>query len=184
MLQFLKDLFEKLFLGKQSTDTEVHLNIPPEEHPDVDTPPSLESHQKKVLAIAEKEIGVKEGKGAKSIEKYHAFATKDNKVGASQSVPWCASFVCYCLEMAGLQSTNSKSARSYESYGKSTLSPVPGDIAVFWRGTKNSGKGHVSFFIGYDNSGNIKCLGGNQGDEVCVAVYDKSRLLGFRTYAG
>ena len=140
--------------------------------------------QERVYALAKLELGVKEFKAGsnKVIEKYHAYATADNKKGSDDSIPWCASFVCYCLEMAGLKSTNSKSARSYENYGKLTKAPVFGDIVVFWRETKTSGKGHVAFFSGYDSSGNIKTLGGNQSDEVNVASYSKDRLVGFRTY--
>lgn len=143
-----------------------------------------DTNQEKAYAVAKKELGVKEFRvgSNKQIEKYHAYATKDNKRGATDDVPWCSSFVCYCLEMAGLASTDSKSARSYERYGKPTTTPVFGDIVVFWRGSKSSGSGHVAFFSGYDSNGNIKCLGGNQNNEVCIASYDKSRLIGFRTY--
>lgn len=140
--------------------------------------------QERVYTVAKKELGVKELKSGsnKQIEKYHAYATKDNKKGSDDSVPWCASFVCYCLEMTGIVSTDSKSARSYEKFGKPTVSPVFGDIVVFWRESRSSGKGHVAFFSGYDSNGNIKCLGGNQSDEVNIASYSKDRLLGFRTY--
>ena len=140
--------------------------------------------QERVYALAKLELGVKEFKSGsnKVIEKYHAYATEKNLSGADDAVPWCASFVCYCLEMAGLKSTNSKSARSYEAYGMLTKAPVFGDIVVFWRETKTSGKGHVAFFSGYDSSGNIKTLGGNQSDEVNIASYSKDRLICFRTY--
>lgn len=137
----------------------------------------------KVFAQAKSQLGVKEFKlgSNKTIEKYHAFSTKENKSGTTDDVPWCASFVCYCLEMAGYQSTNSKLARSYEKYGMATKIPRIGDIVVFWRGSKSSGKGHVGFFAGFDKQGSIIVLGGNQADAVCYASYSKSNLIGYRT---
>ena len=179
--------FLNLLLNLFATKTEQPKSEAPKKEPTAKPPQTnigSGTIQEKVYAIAKKELGVKEllvGSN-KTVEKYHAYSTKDNKVGTTDDVPWCASFVCYCLETAGLNSTNSKSARSYEAYGKPTKSPVFGDIVVFYRGTPSSGKGHVAFFSGYDSNGNIKVLGGNQHDEVCIASYDKSRLVGFRTY--
>lgn len=157
--------------------------------PIVDIKPNLPSSAKVKFAEAYKtaqaQIGVTEKLiGSNSvIEMYHAYASKDNKRGTTDDVAWCASFMCYCLEVNGLESTNSKSARSYEKYGVATKEPREGDIVVFWRGSKSSGKGHVGFFKGFDKNGDIIVLGGNQGNKVCYAVYPKAQLIGFRTVA-
>ncbi len=39
---------------------------------------------------------------------------------------------------------------------------------------------HVGFFAGYDKDGNMKILGGNQGDEVNVTIYKSSDVIGIR----
>lgn len=157
--------------------------------PVVDIKPTIPSSNKARFAEAYKtaqtQIGVTEKLiGSNSvIETYHAYATVSNKKGSSDDVAWCASLVCYCLEVNGLKSTDSKAARSYEKYGIETKEPREGDIVVFWRGSKASGKGHVGFFKGFDKNGDIVVLGGNQGNKVCYAVYPKSQLLCFRTVA-
>ncbi len=141
------------------------------------------SPMSKVYAVAKSQLGVVEKLigSNRIIEKYHAYATKDNKVGSDDSVPWCASFVCYCLEMAGYQSTNSRAARSFEKWGTETKTTKIGDIVVFWRKSLNSGLGHVGFFAGYDKIGNVIVLGGNQSDKVCFANYKTDKILSFRT---
>ncbi len=93
---------------------------------------------------------------------------------------WCAAFVGYCLEMAGILSTKLLNARSYLKWGKPTVTPQMGDIVVFWRISPNSAYGHVSFFI-RERDGLIYCLGGNQSDQVCISTYPKSMVLGYRT---
>jgi uncharacterized protein (TIGR02594 family) len=95
---------------------------------------------------------------------------------------WCAAFVCFCLERAGLRSTHSALARSYEAYG------VPGDgslgdIAVFWTGSADAVRGHVAFVERIEGD-RIWCLGGHQAatgqDSVCVRAYARAQLIGFR----
>jgi uncharacterized protein (TIGR02594 family) len=95
---------------------------------------------------------------------------------------WCAAFVNSSLEQAGHESTGALNARSYESWGTKVDKPTKGDIAVFSRGNPNGWQGHVGFFQGFDEKGNIKVLGGNQGRDgaVTITTLPKSRLLSFR----
>ena len=94
-------------------------------------------------------------------------------------VPWCSSFVNWCMEQAGITGTNSAAARSWERWGKKLAEPKVGAIAVFWRESKTSGLGHVGFFVS-EKTHSITVLGGNQGDRVSVAAYPKEKLLGYR----
>jgi uncharacterized protein (TIGR02594 family) len=94
---------------------------------------------------------------------------------------WCAGFVNAALNQTGGQGTGSLAARSFMDWGNPTDSPNPGDIAVFSRGNPSGPYGHVGFFQGYDDAGNVLVLGGNQSDSVSVAPYSADRLLGFRT---
>jgi len=134
---------------------------------------------KDILFQAFGEVGVKEvpGKGDNpDIVKYHAFATRDNKVGMADSVPWCAAFMCWLLESLGLKSTNSRMARSFERLGK--VIPIedflPGDLIVMFRNGIESGQGHVTVGLKLDsNSFGNKAwlLGGNQNDEVNIKKF-------------
>lgn len=127
------------------------------------------------LTVAKGELGVKEAPG-KAIEKrvveYHLSTT----LGATDdAVPWCASFVCWCLEQAGYKSTKSARAISYGGFGKKLEEPKPGAIIV----TKRKGGHHVGFFVGKTQFG-VKLLGGNQSDMVCVKEFPDSMVIAVR----
>ncbi len=93
--------------------------------------------------------------------------------------PWCAGFVGSVLNASGVKGTGSLAARSYLNYGTPTKTPAQGDIVVLSRSGDPS-KGHVGFFAGYDDKGNVKILGGNQGDQVSIKSFPAYRVLGFR----
>lgn len=126
------------------------------------------------MDVAQAEIGVKEGAGAGRIEQYHA-STK----GGSQpdSVPWCSSFVNFCIEQGGLAGTDSKRARSWVTWGEEIDSPRSGAIVVFSRG--NSSQGHVGFFAGM-NAGRLLILGGNQSNAVNISEFSPTKILAIR----
>lgn len=107
------------------------------------------------------------------------------KVGHSwvkdDATAWCAAFVGFCLEMVGIKSTRALNARSYLTWGKSTVIPKIGDLVVFWRISPSSSFGHVAFYI--KREGNyLWVLSGNQSDKVCIEKYPLSQVLGYRTY--
>ena len=98
---------------------------------------------------------------------------------ANDEVPWCAAFVGAVLARCGVQGTGSLLARSYESWGRSV--PIdeaqPGDVVVLSRG--EPWQGHVAFF----DSGKgdvLRLLGGNQGNQVNIRAYPKSRVVAVR----
>lgn len=128
-------------------------------------------------ALKELGDGVHEIPGPESnprVSEYHSVTAG----GTSQDdVPWCASFVSWCLERASIQSTRSKAARSYLDWGVPT-EPRFGAVTVLSRGS-NPQSGHVGFYCGTRN-GMIYLLGGNQGDRVSVARYPAHRLLAMR----
>jgi len=135
------------------------------------------------LAIAQREIGTKEVPGPEHNLRILAYHQATTFQATTDEVPWCSSFVCWCLERAGIDSTRSARARSYEEWGQK-LDPSrigPGAIVVFWRGTtQDEGKGHVGFYVGGDPaSGRIAVLGGNQGNGVKVGTYPTTHLIGF-----
>ncbi len=130
------------------------------------------------LQVARGEIGTLEVSGAKSnprIVEYH----KASGEGVADEIPWCASFVAWCLTKSGKSDTNSRWARSYVKYGVKLDKPKVGCIVVFWRGSPSAETGHVGFWLGEGALG-VKVLGGNQGDQVCISHYPKSRVLAYR----
>ena len=145
----------------------------------------------RVLVLAATQIGVKESYSGsnKEIEKYHAFASKDNTETMRDEIPWCSSFLCWVIETAGAHSTNSRAARSWLNWQKPAPlnDPLPGDICVFWREhPTKSWKGHCGIFIAEDpKTKAVLCLGGNQSDSVNLTWYQRylkgvDRVLGFR----
>lgn len=127
------------------------------------------------------------------------FAIASSRLGLSEAAPalkdflytggqnldpvtraWCADFVNASLREAGMKGTGSGMARSFLNYGQPVDQPQKGDIAVFTRGDPNGPSGHVGFFDGLDANGNVRVLGGNQGNAVSLASYPASRLLGYR----
>lgn len=94
----------------------------------------------------------------------------------TDEVPWCAAFVGFCLENAGIVSSRYESAASYLTWGIPLTSPVRGAVAVFSR----IGGGHTGFITGIDHAGRLLVLGGNQGNEVSIRAFDPARLTGLR----
>ena len=102
----------------------------------------------------------------------------------NDEVPWCAAYVKGMLESSGHNVTGIKAnARSLLNWGYKTEAPVAGDVVVFWRGSRNSWKGHAGFYIGVhpDNPKLINVLGGNQRNSVNIQTFLKSRVLQYRT---
>lgn len=101
----------------------------------------------------------------------------------TDETPWCGAFVYWCLKKSNYSELpdSSLSARSWLEYGSKTETPNIGDLVIFWRESKDSWKGHVAFYINTSSDGKIiYCLGGNQGNMVCIKGYRASRLLGYR----
>lgn len=124
---------------------------------------------------AKKEMGIKEIPGSKQEKKILEYHSKTSLKATDESVPWCSSFANWVTEQCGVKGTNSAAARSWLKWGKELKNPVKGCIVVLTR----KGGGHVAFFDSQDEK-YLYLLGGNQNDSVCVAAYDKKRLLGYR----
>lgn len=132
------------------------------------------------LEIALKEYGKKGiyGEGENTdILKY--FAETGHSWVKDDDTAWCAAFINWCLKKAGWQHTNSLLARSFLGIGTLTTKPELGDLAIFWRVTKESGFGHVGFFIAESADG-VFTLSGNQDNQVNIKEMSKEKLLGYR----
>lgn len=133
-----------------------------------------------VIDIALNEIGVKEIVG-----KEHNPRILDyfNEIGHSwvkdDETAWCSAFANYVCKKAGANFSGKLNARSWLNVGQKVSKPEKGDIAVFWRESPNSWKGHVAFFI-RETRNWVYVLGGNQNNQVKISAYPKHRLLEYR----
>jgi uncharacterized protein (TIGR02594 family) len=141
----------------------------------------------KWFEIAEKERGVHETPGPKATERiveYHAATTLK---ATSDEVPWCSSFVNWCMRQAGEKPTGSAAARSWLSWGE-PCDPKKGCVIVIRRKMAGHDKAtgsmtgfHVGFFEGLTPT-HVQILGGNQGDSVKSSNFplNKYEIMGFR----
>ncbi len=130
------------------------------------------------LKIAFEEMDTCEvtGPGANpKIVGYHSITTLK---ATSDEVPWCASFVGWCLEKGGIKSTKSAAARSYEDWGIAIAKPVEGCIVILSRGADPRNR-HVGFYV-EETDRTVAILGGNQDNRVKIAPFNKSRVIGYR----
>jgi uncharacterized protein (TIGR02594 family) len=130
------------------------------------------------LEIAENEIGTVEIPGPEHNPKivlYHSFTTLKAQ---TDEVPWCSSFVNYCMEMAGYKGTRSAAARSWLKWGKPLIHPKEGCIVVMSRGS-NPTSGHVGFFT-RNKPAFVEVLGGNQSNKVCTQWFSVAKILAYR----
>lgn len=129
--------------------------------------------------IAIHEIGIKEITGNGDNPRVLEYLRSTNlsaPYSSSDETPWCSAFVNWCVEKSGNAGTDSAWARSWLNWGRKTDNPVTGCIVVFERGVNS---GHVTFFVS-KTAGQIKVLGGNQHNSVCITDYPAGRLLGYR----
>lgn len=131
------------------------------------------------LQIARRELGVHETSGARHtarILEYHA-ATRLR--AQSDEVPWCAAFVCWCLETAGVRSTRSARAADFALYGQ-PCDLKDGAIVVFGKTDPDAGgSGHAAFCVGLE-PGHVLVLGGNQSNAVSIAKRPAARVVAVR----
>ena len=149
-------------------------------------PKELQSNSsKRVYNLAASYLGLTEVSGVEhNAEIVQFFADVGHGWVKDDETAWCAAFAGSCLKKAGIPHTGKLNARSYLTWGEAVRpeEAVQGDILVFWRVDPNSWQGHVGFFHGKDSDGNYLVLGGNQGNQVSIKTYHKSRLLAVRRW--
>lgn len=139
------------------------------------------------LAEARSLLGTREVRGSGNNPAIMKWAKDLDLWYSGDDIPWCGLFVAHCMAAAGMtdpRPSNPLGARNWLHYGV----PVPfypeGGIAVFWRTHRTeSWHGHVSIITGH-NETHIRCIGGNQSDNVTEAWFPKDRLLGVRGPTG
>lgn len=131
-------------------------------------------------------IGTKEIHGPDDHPDIIAFHAATTLCATDDETAWCSSFVNWCCRDV-CDRTKSARARSWLRWGIPLAYPAIGCVVVLRRGIgKQPGPemteaaGHVGFFVGFTDGGDVLLLGGNQKDSVCVTAYPASRVLGYR----
>ena len=131
------------------------------------------------IAEARKHIGLKETSGS---NKHPTIDRWTNELNGKwvYGGAWCGTFVAHCLQAAGVKfPKNWFRALAYLNGGNKLAKPAYGCVAVKTR----VGGGHVCFVVGKDKvSGKLVCLGGNQSNMVCYALYSESDFEAFMWY--
>lgn len=139
------------------------------------------------LLIAEGEVGQheeREGENSHILE-YHSTTSLR---ATTDEVPWCSSFVNWCLIKAGFKGTNSAAAKSWLKWGVSLATPTEGCICIIKKkvagedsSTGSSSGYHVGFWLDED-ADILTMLGGNQSDQVKVSRFKKAsyNVLGYK----
>jgi len=101
----------------------------------------------------------------------------------ADATAWCGLFAGYVSTMAGIRPVFGKTdtdkflwARAWhdEEWGYQLATPRLGCFVVMTR----EGGGHITLYEN-DSGSNIRCLGGNQSDQVNVATFPKSSVLAY-----
>ncbi|MDP8224497.1 MAG: TIGR02594 family protein [Candidatus Lernaella stagnicola] len=129
--------------------------------------------------VALAELGQAEIAGPDHNPRIQEYLASSGLMYVADETAWCAAFVNWCLQQAGLEGTERPNARSFLAYGEPADTPRVGDIVVLWRIAPDHWTGHSAFYAGEEN-GDLLLLGGNQGDCVTVARYSKDRVLDIR----
>lgn len=131
------------------------------------------------MDIAMGEIGTTEIAGHENNDRIVEYHQSVALRASDDETPWCASFANFCLKEAGIEGTDSAAALSFRKWGQEVkVSHLRyGDICVIDRG---SGRGHVGFFVGFDRSGRVLLLGGNQDDQVNTTAFPLDAFAYFR----
>jgi uncharacterized protein (TIGR02594 family) len=126
---------------------------------------------------ASQELGVSEIVGLDNNRRILEYHSCTSLLAQTDEVPWCSSFVNWCMKQSMIRGTHSAAARSWLSWGYE-CEPTVGCVVILERGS-NANSGHVGFLV-EDDGPFIHLLGGNQGNKVSVAKFAKNKVLGYR----
>ena len=134
------------------------------------------------LIIAEQELGVHETPGPRATDRIVEYDQATTLKATSDEVPWCSSFINWCLAQAGIEGTHSAAAKSFLHWGRDLGDePELGCITVLqWA----DGSHHVTCYDGYADSETIIGLGGNQSDRVKRSNYPVEYVVSFKMPEG
>lgn len=132
----------------------------------------------KWLEIAQAELGQKEIAGSQHNARIIAYHATTSLKATSDEVAWCSSFVNWCMAKAGLKGTGSAAAASWATWGTKSEARLGAVAVIYNAGAANSSLStsgnHVGFLL-EESTTHYVLLGGNQGDQVKVSSFPKSK---------
>lgn len=129
---------------------------------------------------AKKHIGLKEVSGKAHNPTILSWLKSLGAWWSEDETAWCGTFIAHCLKVAGVKYPKHwYRALDYVNYGSKLIKPAYGCVAIKTR----QGGGHVCFVVGRDEkTRKLVCIGGNQSNMVCYALYAESDFQEFRWY--
>lgn len=129
------------------------------------------------LDSAYRYLGVKEIPGAPTQPIIAGWLKKLRAWWADDETPWCGTFAAAVMQENGILPPREwYRAKAWLSWGRAMVLPTAGCVVVFDR----AGGGHVAICVGKSADGRLVCIGGNQGNAVTIAPFDRARVLGYR----
>jgi len=125
----------------------------------------------RMLVEALKLYGTTESKGRANNAGILDWAKEVGVTYTEDLTPWCGLFMAVVAKRAGKTPPHDPLwALNWRNFGRTIDHPMLGDVLVFTR----PGGAHVTMYCGED-AGAYHCLGGNQGDSVCIERISKAR---------
>ena len=138
-----------------------------------------ESEEFPWMPIAFSDLGVREAPGAPSnprILEYMASTNLREYPYLPDETDWCAAFVNWNVEQAGIESTGWATVYPWMAWGDEIKTPRRGCVVTFqW----DDGGQHVAFYLG-ECGDHIRALGGNQSNAVWIKSYPKRNVVNYR----
>jgi uncharacterized protein (TIGR02594 family) len=135
------------------------------------------------MRVARADLGVKERPGSAHHPRILEYHQATRLHATTDEVPWCASFVNWCLKKADYLGTQSAAAASFRTWGVA-CELQPGAVVVFGKSDPDAvGTGHVGFVDHFDEDW-VWVLGGNQNNAVNVAKRPRKRVVAVRWPTG
>lgn len=129
------------------------------------------------LTEARRHLGLREIKGAPTEPRIAGWLKKLGAWWGDDETPWCGTFVAAVMQAQSIPVPKAwYRAKGWVDWGRRLTTPTVGCVVVFER----TGGGHVAIVVGCDQIGRLLCIGGNQGDAVSIAPFDRSRVIAYR----
>ena len=128
------------------------------------------------LARARADIGLRELPGAPTAPKIRQWLETLRAWWRDDETPWCGVAVAAWMQQVSIGvPKHYYRAKAWAEWGY-PVAPVVGCVVVFER----QGGGHVRLLVGKDAAGRLMVLGGNQGNAVSIAPFERDRAIAYR----
>lgn len=129
------------------------------------------------LTAARKYLGLDEDAGKATDPTISRWLKTLKAWWTDDETPWCGTYVAAAFTDVGITPVKHwYRAKAWLEWGQKLADPILGCVVIFER----TGGGHVGFVVGVDKTGRLLVLGGNQGNKVSIAPFERTRVLGYR----